>query len=52
MLLHLRKIISECMRVKKKKKSFFFSHETYIRIIVIDLIIIKLFEVCPMVFLF
>ena len=52
MLPHLGKIISVCMKAKKKEKSFFFSHETYIRIIIIDLIIVKLFEVCPMAFLF
>ena len=50
-VLHLvKEIISECVRVKKKQKRFFFSHETYTRIIVIDLIIVKLFGVCLVVF--
>ena len=40
-----------CERVKKNKR-FFFSHETYTRIIVIDLTIVKLFRVCPVVFPF
>ena len=35
---------------KEKQERFFFSRETYIRIIVIDLIILKLFKVCPVVF--
>ena len=35
---------------KKKQKRFFFSRETYTRIIVIDLIIMELFGVCPVVF--
>ena len=42
-----------CVRESKEKSErFFFSHETYTRIIVIDLIIVKLFRVCPMVFPF
>ena len=42
-----------CVRVKKNKRDFFFfSREAYIRIIVIDLIIVKLFELCPVVFPF
>jgi len=45
-----------CVRAKNKNKNkrdfFFFSHETYTRIIVIDLIIVKLFGVCPVVFPF
>ena len=39
----LKEIINVCVRVKKNEKDFFFSHETYTRIIVIDLIIVKLF---------
>ena len=36
-----------CMRAKKKTtERFFFSRETYTKDIVIDLIIIKLFEIC------
>ena len=35
---------------KEKQERFFISNETYIRIIVIDLIIVKLFGVCPVVF--
>ena len=31
---------------KEKEERFFFSRETYTRIIVIDLIIVKLFEIC------
>ena len=49
MLLHLKKIISVCVRAKKKER-FFFSCKTYTRIIVIDLIIVKLFEVCLVFF--
>ena len=49
-MLPLKEIISVCVRVKKKQERFFFSRETYTRIIVIDLIIMKLFGVCPMVF--
>ena len=41
-----------CVRVKKNKSYFFFSRETYTKIIVIDLIIVKLFRVCLMVFPF
>ena len=53
MLPLLKEIISVCVceRVKKNKR-FFFSHETYTRIIVIDLTIVKLFKVCPVVFPF
>ena len=36
MLLSLKKIIGVSVRVKKKQERFSFSHETYIRIIVID----------------
>ena len=47
----LRKIISVCVcESKEKQESFFFSRETYIRIIVIDLIIVKLFRVCLVIF--
>ena len=50
MLPDLKKIISVCVS-KENKRYFFFSRETYIKIIVIDLIIVKLFEVrivvCP-----
>ena len=35
---------------KEKQKRFFFNHETYTIIIVIDLIIVKLFGVCLVVF--
>ena len=35
---------------KEKQKRFFFSRETYTRIIIIDLIIMELFGVCSMVF--
>ena len=41
-----------CVRVKKNKRDFFFNHETYTRVIVIDLITMKSFGVCPMVFPF
>ena len=41
-----------CVRVKKTKEIFFFSRETYTRIIVIDLIIVKLLGICPVVFPF
>ena len=51
MLPPLRKIIL-CVRIKKNKRDFFFSREAYIRISVIDLIIVKLFGVCPVVFPF
>ena len=50
MLLPLKKIISVCVRVKKNKRDIFFNHETYTRVIVIDLIIVKLFGVCPVIF--
>ena len=49
---HLREIISVYESKKKNKRDFFFSRETYTRIIVIDLIIVKLFRVCSVVFLF
>ena len=51
MLLPLKKIIRVC-ESKENKRDFFFSHEIYIKIIVIDLIIMKLFGVCLMVFSF
>ena len=35
---------------KKKQKRFFFSRETYTRIIVINLKIEELFGICPVVF--
>ena len=41
-----------CERAKKNKRDIFFSCETCTKIIVIDLIIVKLFEVCPVVFPF
>ena len=42
-----------CVIAKKNKRVFFFfSREAYIRIIVIDLIIMKLFGVCLVVFPF
>ena len=44
MLPPLRKIICVGERAKKEKQErFFFNRETYIKIIVIDLIIVKLF---------
>ena len=49
MLSPLREIICVC-ESKEKQERFFISNETYIRIIVIDLIIVKLFGVCPVVF--
>ena len=59
MLLPLKKIISVWVGVcererksKEKQEGFFLSRETYIRIIVIDLIIVKLFRVYPVVFPF
>ena len=41
-----------CERAKKNKRDFFFffSCETYTKVIVIDLIIVKLFGICPVVF--
>ena len=51
MLSHLRKIISVC-ESKENKRDFFFRYETYRKIIVIDLIIVKLFGICPVVFPF
>ena len=50
MLLPLKEIINVCVRVKKNEKDFFFSCEIYTRIIVIDLIIVKLFKVRLVVF--
>ena len=42
-----------CVRAKEKKKKNFFSRKTYTRIIVIELIIVKLFGVIyPVVFPF
>ena len=41
-----------CERAKKNKRNFFLCREAYTRIIVIDLIIVKLFGVCPIVFPF
>ena len=39
------------MRAKKNKRDFFFfSRETYTKIIIIDLIVVKLFRVCSVVF--
>ena len=53
MLRPLREIISVCVcESKEKQERFFFSRETYTRIIVIDLIIVKLFRVCFVVFPF
>ena len=51
MLSPLKEIISVC-ESKEKQERFFFSHEIYTRIIVIDLIIVKLFGVCLIVFFF
>ena len=51
MLPPLKKIINVC-EGKENKRDFFFRRETYARIIVIDLIIIKLFGVCTIVFPF
>jgi len=52
-LLYLRKKIYVCESKKKIREIFFFfSCETYTKIIVIDLIIVKLFRVCPLVFPF
>ena len=48
----LKEIINVCVRVKKNEKDFFFNHETYTRIIVIDLIMVKSFRVCPVIFPF
>ena len=45
----LKKIICE---QRKIRDFFFFSGETYIRIIVIDLIIMKLFKIYPVIFPF
>ena len=47
----VRKIICVC-ESKKKKREIFFNRETYTRIIVIYLIIVKLFRVCLVVFSF
>ena len=49
---HLREIISVCERAKKNKKDFSLSVRHSQKIIVIDLIIVKLFEICPVVFPF
>ena len=49
MLPPLREIISVC-ESKEKQERFFFSCETYIRDIVIDLIMVKLFGVCLVLF--
>ena len=49
MLPPLKKIICVC-ESKEKQKIFFFNYETYTRIIVIELIIVKLFGVCLMIF--
>ena len=49
MLPPLKKISNECVS-KEKQKRFFFSHETYTRIIVIDLIMVKLFGVYSVIF--
>ena len=49
MLPDLKKIISVCEN-KENKRSFFFNRETYIKIIVIDLIVVKLFRVCLVIF--
>ena len=54
-LTHLREIISVCVRIKKNKRDFSLAmkqerHSQ--KIIVIDLIIVKLFGVCPVVFPF
>ena len=48
----LREIISVCERVKKNKKDFSLVVRHSQKIIVIDLIIVKLFEICPVVFPF
>ena len=39
-----------CVSKEKQERIFFFSRETYTRIIVIDLIIMELFGVYPVVF--
>ena len=44
--------LSSVCESKEKQKCFFLSCETYTRIIVIDLIIVKLLGVCPIVFPF
>ena len=60
---HLKEIISVCVCVcererereresKVKQERFFFSYETYTRITVINLIIVKLFGICFMIFPF
>ena len=49
MLPPLREIISEC-ESKEKQERFFFSCETYTRDIVIDLIMVKLFGICLVLF--
>ena len=44
--------LSSVCESKEKQESSFFSCETYTRIIVIDLIIVKLLRICPVVFPF
>ena len=44
MLPYLRKIINVC-ESKENERDFFFNHETYTKIIIIDLIIVKLFRI-------
>ena len=39
-----------CVCEQRKIREIFFNRETYTRIIVIDLIIVKLFKICPVVF--
>ena len=51
MLPPLREIIS-MYESKENKKDFFFSRVTYTKIIVIDLIVVKLFGGCPVIFHF
>ena len=51
MLPHLKKLIIVC-ESKENKRKFFFNCKTYTKIILIDLIIVKLFGACPMVFPF
>ena len=43
-----RKLV--CAWEQRKIREIFFSHETYIKIIVIDLIIVKLFKTCSVIF--
>lgn len=51
MLPPLKEITSVC-ESKEKQEIFFFSCETYTRIIIIDLTIVKLFGIYPVVFPF